>query len=130
MSSASMTVVKGLSNLPVPELGLPQGREEAVLVAVGHLPGGEDDVDQLLSQGPGQGLFEEAQVLLRLLLGHGPQGLVQIGDDFPAGAVDIAAVNPADGGFLRAEAAAQLAKLFLIHMYLASPAADPPASKF
>ena len=107
-------LIKGLPGLAVLEAGGAQGGEQLVLGAVRHLLGGEHDVHLVLAQGAGQGLFQQAQVLLRLLLGHGAQGLGQIGNDLLAG-VDVAAVDVGDGAFIRAEAAAQLAQFFLIH---------------
>ena len=89
-----------------------------MLIAVRHLLGGEHDVDEVPAQRAGQGLFQQGQVFLRLLLGHPVQGLVQVGDDLLL-TVHIAAVDVADGVFAQLEAAFQLADLFLIHDNLA-----------
>ena len=44
-------VVEGLPGLGVLQLGVPQGGEKLVLLAVRHLLGGKDNVDELLAQG-------------------------------------------------------------------------------
>ena len=107
-------LVKGLPGLRVLQLGVPQGGEEPVLLAVRHLLGGEHDVDEIPAQGARQGFFQQAQVFFRLLLGGHAQGLVDVGDDLAA-AVHIAAVYAADGALLRPEPAAQLTQLSLVH---------------
>ena len=114
VQGADDLLVKGIPGLRVLQLGRPQGGEQAVLLAVRHLLGGKHDVNQVPAQGAGQGLFQQAQVFFRLLLGHEAQGLVDIGDDLAA-AVHIAAVNTADGALLRPEPAAQLTQLSLVH---------------
>ena len=85
-----------------------------MLVAVRHLLGGEHQVKQVLSQLAGEGFFQQGEILLRLLLGHEGQGLVQVGDNLPAG-IHIAAVNALHGVFLRLPPAAQLGHFFCIH---------------
>jgi len=60
--------VQGLDDRPVELLpdpsvlqpGVPQGGEEAVLIAIRHLGRGEDHVNELLPQGAGEGFFQEA----------------------------------------------------------------------
>ena len=52
--------VEGFPDFPVLQPGLPEGGEKAVLVAVRHLGGGEHHVDEVLPQGSGKGLFQEA----------------------------------------------------------------------
>ena len=116
LQGADELLIKTLPQGAVLQLAVPKGGEQPVLLAVRHLPGGEHDVDQVPAQSAGQGLLQQAQVLLRLLLGHGAQGRVQIGDDLPA-AVDITSVDAADGALLRLEPAAQLADFLLIHRY-------------
>ena len=107
-------VVEGLPGLGVLQLGVPQGGEELVLLAVRHLLGGKYNVDELLAQGARQGFLQKSQVLGGLLLGHAAHGLVQVGDDLLI-AVDKATVDAVDGALVRAEAAFQLAQFFLIH---------------
>ena len=107
-------LVKGLPDRTVLQLAGAQLHEEAVLLAVHHLLGGKDNVDQVFAQRPGQRLFQKAQIFFRLLLGHDAQGFVQIGDNLFVG-VDQAAVNPADRVFLRPPPAAQLTDFFQIH---------------
>ena len=53
-------LIEGLARLPVLQPAVPQGGEQAVLLAVHDLLGGEDDVDEVFPQGPGQGLFQKA----------------------------------------------------------------------
>ena len=53
------------------------------LVAVHHLLSGEGKVDEVFAGGAGQGALENGQEFFRLLLGHQPQGLVELGDDLP-----------------------------------------------
>ena len=108
-------LIEGGAGAGVLQGGGAQGGEEAVLVAVRHLLGGEDDVQQIAAQRAGEGLFQEAEVFFRLLFGHQGQRLVQVGDDLLAGAVDVTAVNPADGGLVQPEPAAQFRNFFLIH---------------
>lgn len=60
-----------------------------------------------LAQGAGQGLFQQVQIHLLLLLGQQAQRRVHIGDDLAA-AADIAAVYLADGGAVRLEPPPQL----------------------
>ena len=110
-------LVELLADLAVFQLRLPQSRQEPVLVAVHHLLGGEHHVDEIFAQSPGQGLFQQAQVLLRLLQGHPAQGLVQVGDDLPL-CVDITAVDAAHGAPVRLETAAQLPQFLLIHPFV------------
>ena len=88
-----------------------------MLVAAGHLRRGKFDVDEVSAQPAGQGLFQQPQVHLLLLLGHESHGFVDIGDDLAA-AVDVAAVDTADGIFIQLEAPAYLVELFLIHRCL------------
>ena len=109
--------VKGLTSLVVLQLRIPQCGEQAVLLAVGHLLGGEYDVDEVFSQRTGQSLLQKAQILLGLLLRHHAQGFVQIGNDLFT-AVDIASINTADGAFFRAKTAPQLIDFFLVHFFL------------
>ena len=52
--------VEGLPGLGVLQLGVPQGGEELVLLAVRHLLGGKDDVNELLAQGAGQGFLQKS----------------------------------------------------------------------
>ena len=106
--------VKGLPGLVVLQLRIPQCGEQAVLLAVCHLLGGEYDVDEVFSQRTGQSLLQKAQILLSLLLGHHPKGFVQIRNDLFA-AIDKTAVDPADSVFLRPPAAAQLIQFLLYH---------------
>ena len=47
-----------LPGVPVLEGRLADGLQQAVLVAAGHLSGGEFDVDEIPAQGAGQGLFQ------------------------------------------------------------------------
>ena len=107
-------LIEGLPDRPVLQLGVPQPHEQPVLLAVRHLLGRKHNVDEVPPRGAGQSFLQQAQVLLRLLLGHRAQGLVQIGDDLPI-AIDITAVDVADGAPLRAKPAAQLTDLFLVH---------------
>ena len=88
-----------------------------MFLTVRYLLGGKHQVDQVAAQRTGQGLFQKRKILLRLVLGHGTQGFIQIGDDLPAG-VDVASINPADSALVRAEPTAQLADFFLIHKNL------------
>ena len=114
--------IQGVDDLPVEllpdlsalQLRLPQGGEQTVLVTVHHLLGGKNHIYQVSAQGAGHGLFQKAQVFIRLLLAHPAQGFVQIGDDLLV-SVDVAAVDALDGALVRAEAAAQLAQFFLVH---------------
>ena len=118
-------VIKGLTQSAVGQAGVPQAHEEPVLLAVGHLPGGEDDIDEVLSQSAGEGFLQQPQIFFRLLLGHGPQRAVNIGDDLPA-SVHIAAVHPADGAPVGAEPPAQFIEFLLVHgLYLAFPVYAP-----
>ena len=78
-----------------------------MLVAVRHLGGGKHDVDEVPAQGAGQGLFQQVQIHLLLLLGQQAQRRVHIGDDLAA-AADIATVYLADGGAVRLEPPPQL----------------------
>ena len=107
-------LVEGLPGLQVLELRIPQGHEQPVLVAVRHLLGGEHQVKQILPQLAGEGFFQQGEILLRLLLGHEGQGLVQVGDNLPTG-IHIAAVNALHGVFLRLPPATQLGHFFCIH---------------
>ena len=99
--------VQALPGIGVLELRLPQGLEQPVLSAVRHLGGGKHDVDEGPAQGAGQGLFQQVQIHLLLLLGQQAQRRVHIGDDLAA-AADIAAVYLADGGAVRLEPPPQL----------------------
>ena len=105
---------EGLPGGSILEGRLPQGHQEPVLLAVRHLLGGEYDIHQVFPQGAGNGLFQEPQILLGLLLGHKAHRLVQIGDDLPV-RIDIAAVDPADSVLVWPETAAQLADFLLDH---------------
>ena len=99
--------VQALPGVGVLQLRLAQGLQQAVLVAVRHLGGGKHDVDEVPAQGAGQGLFQQVQIHLLLLLGQQAQRRVHIGDDLAA-AADIAAVYLADGGAVRLEPPPQL----------------------
>ena len=109
-------MIEFVSDLAVLEFRIPQGHQEAVFVAVHDLLVGKGNVDQVSSQAPGEGFFQEAQIFFRLLLGHIAQGFVQVGNHVPA-AVDITAVNTAYGVLFRPETAAKLANFFQIHWY-------------
>ena len=50
--------VECLPDLPVLQLGVPQGHEQAVFLTVRHLLGGKHQVDQVAAQRTGQGLFK------------------------------------------------------------------------
>ena len=52
-------LIKLLPHLNLLQLGIPQGHEAAVFVAVRHLLGGEHDVDEVPAQRAGQGLFQQ-----------------------------------------------------------------------
>ena len=106
--------VKGVSQLLVLQLRLSQGGEQPVLVAVHDLLCGKGDVNQVLPQRPGQGLFQQLQVFFRLLLAEQAHRLVYGGNDLPA-AVDVAAVNMADAAPVQPDAAAYFIQFSLIH---------------
>ena len=105
---------EGLPGGSILEGGLPQGHQKPVLLAVRYLLGGEHDIHQVFPQGAGNGLFQEPQILLGLLLGHKAHRLIQVGDDLPV-RIDIAAVDPADSVLVWPETAAQLADFLLDH---------------
>ena len=109
--------VQGLPGVLILRAALPHGLKQAVLVAAGHLRRGKFDIDEVSAQPAGQSLFQQPQVHLLLLLGHESHGFVDIGDDLAA-AVDVAAVDTADGIFIQLEAPAYLVELFLIHRCL------------
>ena len=106
--------VKGVSQLLVLQLGLSQRGQQPVLVAVHDLLCGKGDVDQILPQRPGEGLFQKLQVFFRLFLAQQAHGFVKGGDDLPA-AVHIAAVNMADAAPVQPDAAAYFIQFLLIH---------------
>ena len=63
---------------------------------------------------PDRDFFRRPRYFSASSSGMFPKGLIQVGDDLLI-AVDIAAVNTADGTFLRPPPAAQLTDFFLIH---------------
>ena len=83
------------AGLPVLQLRIPQGSEQLVLLPLHHLLGGKDDVDEVFPQPPGQHLFQQPQIALRLRLGHIAEGLVQVRDDLFI-SVDKAAIYPVE----------------------------------
>ena len=107
-------IVERLAHGRVLELGFPQRHEQLVFGAVHDLLGGEYDVDQIFPLCAGKGFFEKAEIFFGFLRRHGGEGFIQIGDDLFFG-VDVAAIDMADGIFVRAEPAAQLADFFAIH---------------
>ena len=110
-------LVKGPEHVLVLEGALPQGGEQAVLVAVRHLARPEGDVQQVLVLLAREHLAEESQVLFRLVLGHQAHGLVKFGDDLLLHA-DVAAADVGDIVPVRPEAPPELGDFFAVHGYL------------
>ena len=100
-------------------LRLAQGLEQAVLVAVRDLRGGEFDVNEVAPQRAGERLFEQPQIHLLLLLPHEAEGGVDPRDDLAVG-VDVAAEDAAEVIFIEPEAPANFVEFFLIHFLLPS----------
>ena len=106
--------VQRLAGVLIPGVRLADGLQQAVLIAVRHLRGGEYDVHQVPPQCAGQGFLQKSQIHLLLLLGHEAHGGVHVGDDLLV-AVDIAAVDLAECVFVQLEAPANFVEFFLIH---------------
>ena len=106
--------VKGFPGVGVLQRSLPQGLQQTMLVAVGNLRGGEDDVHQVPAQCAGQRLFQKPQINLLLCLRHQTHRSIYIGNDLAA-AADIAAVNLCNGSAVGFKAPAQFIEFFLIH---------------
>ena len=71
----------------------------------------------MFAGGAGQGALENGQEFFRLLLGHQPQGLVELGDDLPI-FVDVAAPYMGDVVLIRPETPADFCDFFLVHSCL------------
>ena len=97
------------------QVSIPKVREQTVLLPFRHLPGGKADVQQVSAQSAGQGFFQQAEILLRLLLMQDAQRLVQIGNNLFSG-VDITTIHMADKRLFRMKAAAQLADFSSVHV--------------
>ncbi len=91
-----------------------QGHEQLVLLARADLARGKGDVQQVLAQRAGQGAAEDRQEFLGLFLLHERERLVEDGQHLAA-LVDVAPAHVRDAVFLRAEPAAQLRDLFIVH---------------
>ena len=98
------------------QLRLPHGLQQAMLVTVRYLRRGKCDIHQVLAQGPGEGLFQKAQIHFLLLLLHEAHRGVDPGNDLLI-AVDIAAKDLGNAVFIQLEAPADLVEFFLIHGY-------------
>ena len=107
-------LVKRPADFAVLQLAGAQSGEHPVFVAVHHLLGGENHVDQIFPLRAGQRLFQQSHVKLRFLLRHPAQGFVQVRYDL-LGRIDKTAVNTADAVFFRLPAAAQFVDFFLVH---------------
>ena len=95
-------------------LRLAQGLEQAMLVAVRDLRGGEFDVNEVAPQRAGERLFEQPQIHLLLLLPHETHRGVDPRDDLTVG-VYITAKNAAEVVFIGPETPAQFVEFFLVH---------------
>ena len=105
---------KFLHCLLVLELRIAQGHEQLVLCPAYHLLGLKGDVQQVLAQGPRQSLFQQAQDLLILLLGHDSKRLVKLRDDLPV-LIHIAPTYVGNAAPVLPEAPAELRHFFFVH---------------
>ena len=108
-------LIELVAGLFVCELAGSELAEQAVLVAVRHLGGGEHDVRKRPAHGAGDAFFQQLQIFFLLLHRQKAHGFVKGGDDLAKG-VDVAAVDPADIGSVGAKSSAKLRHFLVDHL--------------
>ena len=107
-------VIKALPQVRILQLALPEGGEQAVLLAVHHLLCGEGDIQQVFAESTGERLFQEVEIDFGFGAAENADGFFKFRDDLPVG-VDIASVDAPDVVVIRPDSPPDLAEFFLIH---------------
>jgi len=114
LETADDSLVEGLERRLVLELRVAQRHEQAVLRGVRDLLCLEPHVEQIAVDRAREGLLEQGEIGLTVLLGHEAEGLAEGREDLAAVA-HVAAADGGDVGAVGSQAAPQLADFFIVH---------------
>jgi len=107
-------LIQLVAKLLVLTAAFPQFHQQLVLRRIRHLSGLEGDVDQILSDGAGEGALEQGKILFAFVLGHNAERLAEFRNDLLV-VIDVAAIDIGHITAIPAQVPPELADFLIIH---------------